>query len=72
MTLKEYSKKIAKLAEKYPDAKVIYSRDEEGNGFDEVYYDPTLGNFDTERDPGEEFVSAREKPKAKVNAVCIN
>ena len=67
MKLKEYAKLIATLAEKYPNAKVIYSRDDEGNGFEEVHYAPSLGDFDSENG---EFESDGENKK--VNAVCVN
>ena len=38
MKLKEYAKVIAVLAEKYPNAKVIFSIDDEGNAYNEVFY----------------------------------
>ena len=46
MNLKEYADRINKLATKYPNAKVIYSRDDEGNGYDEVHYTPSPCKFD--------------------------
>jgi hypothetical protein len=46
MTLKEYSESISKLAEKYPDALVVYSSDDEGNSFQKVSSGGTLGFFD--------------------------
>jgi hypothetical protein len=62
MKLKTYAKKIAKLAEKHPDAKVIYAIDDEGNDFRLVLLDPTPGHFD---DDG-------FKNEGTVNAVCVN
>lgn len=64
MTIKEYAKVIARLAKKYPDAKVIYSVDDEGNAFNEVEYSPTPGRFARTG----EFGSHVEP----VNAICIN
>ena len=64
MKLKEYIKKLEKIAKKNPNALVITSSDDEGNDFHEVVFDPTLGNFkDREFDP-----ESGEKP----NAVCLN
>jgi hypothetical protein len=45
------------------DMDVIYSRDDEGNGFQQVHYAPSKGNYeDMEFQEGDE----------DVNAVCIN
>ena len=74
MKLKEYIKELNKIIKENPEAKnltVIYARDEEGNGFEEVYYTPSIGYFNDYEfynDSGEEF---KEK-KLKVNSICIN
>lgn len=41
MKIKTYIKKLQKLAEKYPNAKLIYACDDEGNSFDEVRWSPS-------------------------------
>lgn len=64
MKLSVYVAALAKIAEKYPDADVVYSRDDEGNGYQEVYFTPTPGLFNDG-----EF---EKKSGKKVNAVCIN
>lgn len=82
MILKEYAESINELAEKYPDALVVYSSDDEGNSFQKVISAGTLGFFDgnyhgdffdlqhieehPEVDVYEKYVG--KKP----NAVCIN
>lgn len=63
MKLKEYAEKINKLAEIYPDAKVIYAADEEGNSFQEVIFEPTVGCFSNY-----EF----DQDGEPVDCVCIN
>ena len=68
MKLKEYAKVIAVLAEKYPNAKVIFSIDDEGNAYNEVFYHPTPGHFDNVM----EFEPVGDVKKVKVNAICIN
>jgi len=66
MKLKEYIEQLQKFAEMNPetlDMDVIYSRDDEGNGFQQVHYAPSKGFYeDMEFEEGDE----------DVNAVCIN
>ena len=45
MKLKEYIKKLQKVAKTHSNATVIYSKDDEGNLFSELNYSPSLGNF---------------------------
>lgn len=63
MKLREYAAHIAALAKAHPDADVVYSADDEGNNFQQVYYAPSVGRF-THR----EFEQTTDNP----NAVCIN
>jgi len=66
MTLKDYIDELNKFAAENPellDKEVITSRDDEGNGYNQVYYSPSKGNFD-----GHDFDSASDE----VNAVCVN
>jgi len=77
MTLKEYIKELQKIAKKYPDAVVVYSKDEEGNGFNEVFYPPSIGNFSKFNNfCGGDFVcddgTKEYAEKSKNNAVCLN
>ena len=66
MTLKDYIEQLQKFAETNPetlDMDVIYSRDDEGNGFQHLHYAPSKGYYeDMEFEEGDE----------DVNAVCIN
>jgi len=66
MKLKEYIANLQEICNKYPNLKVIYSSDEEGNNFDEVCYSPTIGKF-----KNGEFENM-EGEKTKPNAVVIN
>ena len=66
MKLREYIEQLQKFAEANPetlDMDVIYSRDDEGNGFQEVHYAPSKGTYE-----GYEF----DESDDNVNAVCIN
>jgi len=71
MKLKEYIKKLQKVAETHPNATVIYSKDDEGNLFSELNYPPSLCNFWDDSflsdDGTEEF-----KNEYEINAVCLN
>lgn len=49
MEFKQYIQNLIKYTKEHPESlkmKVIYSRDNEGNGFDFVNFKPTMGNFD--------------------------
>ena len=64
MTLNTYIKKLQAIAKDYPNAKVIFAADEEGNSFYPIHFPPSTGNFD-----GRDFDASEE---AVVNAVCVN
>ncbi len=71
MTLKQYREKLNKLAEENPEAdnmQVIYSKDDEGNGYQNVSYSPGLGKFEH----GEYMSADQLTDEDKPNAVCIN
>lgn len=70
MKLKEYIENLNNLVEDNPElleAIVLYSEDEEGNSFEEVYWHPTVGVWEDG-----EFRDADEEPDSLANAVCIN
>jgi len=75
MTLREYLNELQQFAETFPeclDMEVIYSRDDEGNGYQKVYYGPNKGVFEDN-----EFISADQledwdREPEDINAVCIN
>ncbi len=66
MILERFIEHLQKIAKDNPEAlgyEVIYSIDEEGNGFDKVFYPPSLVAFD-----GQEIEDESSFP----NAVLIN
>ena len=83
MTLKTFVKKLNKLAEEYPNLKVVTAMDDEGNGFNVVSYSPSIGFFDPKMGRNsftpielvkdypneEEYDKFRNK---KPNAICVN
>ena len=68
MKLREYIVKLLIIQAKYGGSlKIIYASDEEGNSFNEIFYNPTVGNFKD----GYDFETNPED-KSKINVVCIN
>lgn len=77
MKLKEYVENLNKLLETNPESaeyEVVYARDDEGNGFRGIYFQPSIGNFNgDEYYPEESFEDCFEEGENPVvNAVCIN
>lgn len=63
-TLTEYIKTLQELEKKgFGEHEVIYAKDAEGNGYDSIHYDPSVGYFD-----GEDYDSSNEDS----NVVCVN
>ena len=81
MTLKEYAQKINELAEKHPDALVVYAIDDEGNAFHPVRTVGALGfyNANYQQFVCEEHVIKYPKEETyepyvgkKPDTICIN
>ena len=66
MKLSEYFDKLKPFAEKYPDVEVVYAKDEEGNAFEPVCYNPSVGYYNDNS-----FTSENEEGET-VNSVCLN
>jgi hypothetical protein len=65
MKFKKYVENLNKLLKERPetgDFDVVNSKDDEGNGFNLVHYDPSVGTYD----------DGEFKEENKPNAVCIN
>ena len=66
MKLKEFVNNLNELMLDRPetaDLDVVTAKDDEGNGYNLVYYTPQVGHFDEDR----EF-----KEEQPTNAVCVN
>lgn len=77
MKLKEYIEGLQKIADQYPDAEAIYSKDPEGNGFRPVSFTGSPGFFirndETFIQPDEfEWYLKNYEVTPVINAVCIN
>lgn len=76
MKLSKYILLLQEIAERYGDLDVVYSKDDEGNDFNTVNYEPSVGRYDKyEREfypyqeEGDEFSISDIKD---CNAVCVN
>ena len=76
MKLKEYYDTLTKMLEDNPEAgdlNIITSRDDEGNGYNDVVYTPTVGYYN---ERGNEFYPEsqfkEEEITEKPNSICMN
>jgi hypothetical protein len=75
MKLKEYLANIAKMVEENEDIleyDVVYARDDEGNGFQEIHYTPTLGYQDEDVEFIQEENYDDEEHEGGSNSICVN
>ncbi len=79
MTLQTYLNNLNRLVSERPELlelPVVYSGDSEGNSYDTVSYEPSLGFFDLEDwdfIPVHNFEEERENyDNLEINCVCIN
>ena len=70
MKFSEYLKELNLIAQNINthDFDVVYSRDDEGNGFQRVHWKPTPGYYD--EDSGE-FLGDADTNKT-LNSICVN
>jgi len=69
MTFKEYFKELQALYNDNPhlhDKKLVYAKDDEGNGYKTVHYCPQTGVINTDL----EWESSTDKDET--NTICIN
>lgn len=83
MNLKQYIEQLSKFMDENNagDMEVIYSMDDEGNGYYPVYFGPSVGHFNPDDHEwmnedsiedwceGDEFCTEDDYP---INSVCIN
>jgi hypothetical protein len=68
MKLKEYLVKLHQLVIAHPQAReldIVCASDMEGNSFDKVYFDPTIGKFNEDSGEFEDCIDG-------ANAICMN
>lgn len=70
-TFEEYVKQLVKLLEERPETakfRVVASIDDEGSGFNTIYFDPTVGFLNDD----DCFCGEEDGPEGESNAVCVN
>lgn len=73
MKLQEYINNLQKVLDEHGDLDVVYAVDDEGNGFGEVHFTPTVGHYsDREFYSNEEDFEDYGIDKNDKNAVCVN
>lgn len=65
--LKDYIKRLNKLAEENPDAILIYSSDDEGNNYNEIHFEPEIIYYSKENNEINDI-----EYDGYVKAICIN
>ena len=67
MKLNEFISNLTRLITDHPEAAdfdVVTSKDDEGNGFSLIHYDPSIGHYDDDGEYRSEYTP--------LNAVCVN
>jgi len=75
MTLKEYIQNLNEFAKNNPETlemQVITSKDDEGNGFNLVHYEPSKGIFEDGDFTSFEQYEEYERDETETNVVCVN
>lgn len=80
MKLEQFLEAIQEMVKEDPsilELNVITSKDAEGNGYDEVYYTPSIGVLDEDGEgfvpvESEDFENEYEYTKEDINSICIN
>jgi hypothetical protein len=70
-TLRELIARLNSIAKENPEAldlPLVYSQDDEGNGFHRVYFDAGLGHYDENCND----FSSTEGTNVEANCICIN
>jgi len=78
MTLEKFIENLKTLAEEHPETlayEVVTAIDDEGNGFNPVYFTPSLGRYeDNDFNSIENLKEDSEEDSIEIelNAVCVN
>ena len=75
MKFKEFLDNLNKYAKENPDSlelDVVTSKDDEGNGYNMVYYTPSKGIFEDREFISKDQLEDYERDEADINALCVN
>ena len=71
MKLSKLIENLQAIQDEFGDLDCIYAKDDEGNGFNYISYNPSVGEYDGEE---REFYQQNEEEEIEINinAVCVN
>ena len=70
INIDDYIKRLIDLKQKYGNKVIlVYSKDDEGNYFDEVVFGASEGYYDRKT---HEFTTKDSEQNVSINAICIN
>jgi hypothetical protein len=75
MLLKEFIENLNKFIKENPETlemQVVTSKDDEGNGFNPVYFEPSKGIFEDGDFISFEQYEDYDRENSDTNAVCVN
>ena len=72
MKLKEYIAKLQELEAIHGDLEIVYSSDDEGNSFSNVYYEPSVQFIDEEGEVITEDCIQEYLPDEYRTVICVN
>ena len=75
MKLKEFLENLNELVKENPQVleyEVIYAKDDEGNGFSEIVYTPSVGFLDDDSEFTDEVSEDWDELEEEPNVICIN
>ena len=69
MRLSQFISNCQQALAQHGDLEVIIAKDDEGNGYNGVYFSPSFGSYD-----GEDFIIADDVPEdnIEITHVCVN
>jgi len=75
MKLKEFIENLTEFVKKHPEAlnmEIITSSDDEDNGYNFVYHEPSFGIYDDDEFISFDNYEDYERTEDETNVVCIN
>ena len=72
MKLSKLIENLQAIHKEYGDLDCVYAKDDEGNEFQLIHYEPTVGEYDSEDRYFEQQDNDNEEYVVEINAVCVN
>ena len=72
MKLSKLIENLQAIHKEYGDLNCVYAKDDEGNGFQPIHYEPSVGEYDKEERYFEPQDVDNDEYVVEINAVCVN